>query len=186
MDYNLKKLANFFQVPSKSHRKNAENVLWFVLSWRNHFILSSWCSKSNFMFEQRSFVIYLLYFDQNTAKSVWQCPFKFTNLSLPAWVCRVIRLSCLLLHPQGPRQVLKSIWIIYSHFTLTKAAENLGGYFSMESTSILQRNIHEKYWWNMGMVTRYPRMWIYSVWLRWKQRCFLSSSGILLCFFHSK
>ena len=51
--------------------KSQKNLLWFVVPWRNHLILYSW-----FYVEQRHSVIYLVCFDQNTAKSAWQCPFK--------------------------------------------------------------------------------------------------------------
>ena len=49
--------------------KSLRNVVWFVVSRRNHLTIFSWCSKSNCMFEQRYFVNYLTKIQQNLRDS---------------------------------------------------------------------------------------------------------------------
>ena len=69
MGFQIEKIGQFFKILSSVVEKSLKTLLWFVLPWRIHLILSSWCSKSNFVFDQRYFVSHLVYFDQNQVES---------------------------------------------------------------------------------------------------------------------
>ena len=68
MDYNLKKMANFFKFFLYISEKSLKTDYSLFFLGQITKLFSPWCSKSNFMLEKRFFVKCLSRFYQNTIK----------------------------------------------------------------------------------------------------------------------
>ena len=86
MDYNLKKLSNFFQVLQVYFSEIAENRFIVCSSLKKSVDIFSRCSTNNFMSEKKFYVKCLSSFGQNTAKSPSQCSFNGIGEYFTLWL----------------------------------------------------------------------------------------------------